>query len=131
MLPWSGQGLRHATGTPRADDLGGAFLVGRAVDGAIGAGAAAAVGPAANTLGVLRELAAGAVARALELLSVSLGKSEVSGERRVAEGEGAGQDEQGGQVSHWRPPTGRAAPVRLCHNLRAGEAACFVMPLTA
>src|SRR6185437_7054900 len=95
-----GQGLRHAAGTPRADYLGIAFLFNRTVDGAIGAGAAVAVGAAANALGVLRELAAGAVASALELLCACLGQSEVFGERRAAKRDGAGQDEQRGQMSH-------------------------------
>ena len=85
-----GQCLRHAARTPRADHLGGAFLTGRAVDGAIGARLAGAIGAAAIDIVALRELAAGLVAGALEALGAGLGQGDVPGERRAAERKDAG-----------------------------------------
>jgi len=68
-----GQRFRHGARTPCADHLGRAFLVGRAVDDAIGTGAALAIGAAVIALGVLRESAAGFGAGVLELVGARLG----------------------------------------------------------
>lgn len=79
------QRIRDAPRPARTDDLRGAFGVGGAKYRAIGAGRAFAIGAAAIALCVLRELAAGFVARALELIGRRLGQRQVARQRRVGQ----------------------------------------------
>lgn len=91
-----GERRRHAVRTPAAAAyLRGAFLPVRAMDDAIGARAALAVGAAVIARGILREFAAGGRACALERVGVHRREGEVARVRRAAKRQGAGQDRAG------------------------------------
>src|SRR6185437_13804163 len=98
------QRVGDAARTPPADHLGAAFLVGRAIHGAIRAGLAGAIGAAAVELLPVRERAAGLVAGRLELIGGGFRQREVAGERgsagRKAERKCAGENDEVGDGSH-------------------------------
>ena len=87
-------------GTPGADDLGEAVLVGLAEYRAIGAGSATTVGAAAIGPRAFRERAAGFGAGGFDVLRRVFVQSHVARLRGTAKGKGARQDEQGNQLSH-------------------------------
>ena len=123
------QRVGDAARTPAADHLGVAFLVGRAIHGAIGAGLAGAIGAAAVDIVALREYAAGLVAGRLELFGGGFRQREVAGGRgrsqrqgkREAERKRAGGNDESGDGSHDTNSNGSRRPTETVAEKRARE----------